>query len=265
MDQIPPVDLIAEDPCSTCPLVCDDHKQYPSYLSFDLESSLLGTMKPYSRHVLISTGQSDWPSSIEDDVDTLAAHLSRVSNASPPSSRVIITNTSMLASHSTLPNAHDVILLPDNIIVSNVTFKDAAAFYSLFLDTPLPTDMVVHKNPYESMILICSHKKRDKRCGITAPILQREFDDILREKDICEGEGGTAIFMVSHIGGHKFAGNVICVTHNGTRGIWYGRVNTCHCKAIIEETLLKGKVLKDLYRGAMSHSYDQSNCERIQW
>ena len=65
--------------------------------------------------------------------------------------------------------------------------------------------------------------------------------------------------------GHKFAGNVICYIHKGQTGIWYGRVKSCHCRSIVEETILNGKVIKDLYRGCMSNSFKESKCNRIKW
>ncbi|KAI7875911.1 hypothetical protein K492DRAFT_210694 [Lichtheimia hyalospora FSU 10163] len=271
-DQLPPVDCVVSD-CMACPNPCDDHRPYP-HMELDTESPLLGSMKPYGRHIMISTGKTDWTSHIEDDKGTLAAELSVIVNDQFKQDwRNFITNTSMFTQYSTIPNAHDVIILPDNIMVTDVTADRAQAFYDEFLNQPLPASpneplkvsdsMKVQKNPYASMILICSHKKRDRRCGVVAPILAAEFDNVLREKDISEDD--VAIFMVSHVGGHKFAGNIICYIHEGRTGIWYGRVNTCHCKPIIEETMCGGKVIKDLYRGAMSHSFVQSKSDRVKW
>jgi hypothetical protein len=120
----------------------------------------------------------------------------------------------MISTYSTLPDACDVLIFPDNIIVSNVTLDKADDFYDLFLATPLPigpTDiefmmrddrmgqMKIEKCPYKTMLLLCSHRKRDKRCGITAPILAQELDHVLREKDLSEQDA--AVVMVSHIGG----------------------------------------------------------------
>lgn len=39
----------------------------PAGLEIDRSQSLLGTMAPYSQQVLISTGQSNWRSRIEED------------------------------------------------------------------------------------------------------------------------------------------------------------------------------------------------------
>lgn len=63
--------------------------------------------------------------------------------------------------------------------------------------------------------------------------------------------------------GHKIAGNVICYINEGTRGIWYGRVKTCHCRPIIEETIINGKVIKDIYRGAMDNSFQKQTKRSI--
>lgn len=74
------------------------------------------------------------------------------------------------------------------------------------------------------------------------------------------------LFFLCFLLGHKFAGNVILYTHEGRRGIWYGRVNPCHCEAIVEQTLIEGKVIKDLYRGSMTHSFDdEKTTAEVQW
>lgn len=70
--------------------------------------------------------------------------------------------------------------------------------------------------------------------------------------------------MISHIGGHKFAGNVIlyipqeyklvesAVSHPlAGMGIWYGRVQPSHIQGIIEETLRRGRLIRDLFRGCI--------------
>lgn len=100
------------------------------------------------------------------------------------------------------------------------------------------------------------------------------------------------IGMVSHIGGHKWAGNVILYippTFTSQRpppspssassssssssssptesrlsdlyisphplagmGIWYGRVEPRHIEGIVEQTLMQGKVIQELFRGGVS-------------
>lgn len=148
--------------------------------------------------------------------------------------------------------------------------------------------------PYHATILICSHKKRDRRCHITAdPIISalthaieelgdswhvdRRGDEeslfepyritpndteesiIERKKELIksrkdddgDSEKHVGIFKVSHVGGHKFAAQVIIWLPNGS-SIWYGRVTTQDCKVIIEETFKHGRIVADLMRGGTS-------------
>ncbi|KAK4148203.1 Sucrase/ferredoxin-like-domain-containing protein [Dichotomopilus funicola] len=105
----------------------------------------------------------------------------------------------------------------------------------------------------EVVVLICGHGGRDQRCGLYGPVLQAEFEKRLPEQGVevlAEGvsetpKGGYAarVGQISHIGGHKFAGNVIVYipptlkTEDGGahplagHGIWYGRVEPAHVEA----------------------------------
>jgi (2Fe-2S) ferredoxin len=122
------------------------------------------------------------------------------------------------------------------------------------------------------VILICGHGGRDERCGILGPILVQRFWSVLKEKGL-EAEVGT----ISHVGGHKFAGNVIIYmppgperTHaeneepeqrektlelKGT-GLWYGRVGPENIAGIVEETIINGRIIADLFRGGVSQKGD---------
>ncbi|EEY14010.1 FMI1 protein [Verticillium alfalfae VaMs.102] len=147
------------------------------------------------------------------------------------------------------------------------------------------------------LVLICGHGGRDARCGITGPVLRSEFETQLDaagvhvlkgevEGDVEENqgrrleEGATAhdgggegapqrgaaaarVGLISHIGGHKFAGNVIVYVPPGMKaqdgtehglagkGIWYGRVEPRHVEGIVKETILGGRVIADMFRGGI--------------
>ena len=124
------------------------------------------------------------------------------------------------------------------------------------------------------------------RCGITGPILRDEFETCLPTKNVEILKGPVEIIqtaermalpgsgpkepartarvgLISHIGGHKFAGNVIIYIPPGSKaadgtahalagcGIWYGRVEPKHIEGIIQETILNGKVIEDHFRGGI--------------
>jgi hypothetical protein len=64
------------------------------------------------------------------------------------------------------------------------------------------------------LILLCSQKTRDARCGQSAPLLRREFERHLRPLGLYrdlhdERPGGVGIYFISHVGGHKFSANVM--------------------------------------------------------
>lgn len=144
------------------------------------------------------------------------------------------------------------------------------------------------------MVLVCGHGGRDKRCGVFGPILRAEFeralprfgvrvphgpvrvpgaDDGAAKEELpaaeVEAEGvvpqcTARVGRISHIGGHKFAGNVILYLPPGLRdergeahalaghGIWYGRVEPRHVEGIIGETIRKGVVIRELFRGGIT-------------
>lgn len=135
-------------------------------------------------------------------------------------------------------------------------------------------------------ILICGHRSRDSRCGVLGPLLESEFGRQLGELGFTvstktvppehesrDGVRLTAqVSLISHIGGHKWAGNVIAYVPPGWPpggkatvsegpstsssplagcGIWYGRVEPKHVEGIIKETILGGNVIRDLFRGGI--------------
>ena len=142
--------------------------------------------------------------------------------------------------------------------------------------------------PHSAVILLCSQRTRDVRCGQSAPLLRREFERHLRPLGLYrelddERPGGVGIYFVSHVGGHKYAANVIVYrrrdfsnwyckpaaaaaaaaavdedegessdqeeeqgkTEEGaSQGIWLARVRPEDCENIIRYTVLQGKVVK---------------------
>ncbi|KAI9217338.1 Sucrase/ferredoxin-like-domain-containing protein [Blastocladiella britannica] len=101
-------------------------------------------------------------------------------------------------------------------------------------------------------VLVCSHKKRDSRCGEAGPILIDAFhDEIVRLEEARTFVHGTVgVFGTSHIGGHKFAGTLI--VYSGGEGHFYGRVRTCDVPTLVQEQILHGKAVKHLWRGRVT-------------
>ena len=306
------------DSCRGCADPCDlGHEEWPNRFDVDLSSDMLGSVKPYGRQVVISTGKSDWAREVTEDSGSLAEHLSNAhsklissstssrpakSKDAPPgvfnpaeSTRLSVLN----GSHrevGCVPKTHAVLVFPDYKIVKDVpaTAEGAKEFWKAALDPSIGIEGAKSESgfkswvlPYSAVILLCSHKRRDNRCHIAAPVLEDAFTNSLsslgwdvhtqlddpadldlpalddlpepRAEAVIEQLRGlrrpgsdyaqrVLILRNSHIGGHKFAGNVIIYFPTGN-GVWYGRVSTHEVQAVVESTIIGGKVLPKLLRG----------------
>lgn len=168
--------------------------------------------------------------------------------------------------------------------------------------SPIHKDRLLRSTSYQSllfgvqdvediMVLICGHGGRDGRCGLMGPVLEDEFKRILPREGIELLQGPVSINedsdgarpaidgpvaqgptartgLISHIGGHKFAGNVVIYIPKNAKtasaeahplagcGIWYGRVEPKHVQGIVSQTILGGAVFEDLFRGGITQTRD---------
>ncbi|GEQ71303.1 hypothetical protein JCM33374_g4985 [Metschnikowia sp. JCM 33374] len=102
--------------------------------------------------------------------------------------------------------------------------------------------------PQKDLVLICGHTKRDIRCGVLAPLIEKEFVEVLERENLSQN---VDVGLISHIGGHAYAGNVIYFPADPRRMpvTWYGRVFPENVQGIVQATIKEGKIIKDLYRG----------------
>lgn len=279
-----------------------------------MDSDMLGSVKPYRRQVIISTGKTDWEHEITETEGTLAALLKTANSSLGPSKKPRPTHDPLppgLFSHTTagrlaiLNGSHKsfsrdesedtVIVLPDFMVVSGVprTLAGAEALWKAAIDPALDRTGVTTQTddlstwvlPYSCLILLCSHKRRDKRCAVAAPILEKSFHHYLEREgwevhtDLYDltsepsletqtssttekeqlietqlrslhAEHRALILKNSHVGGHKFAGNCIIYTPRGA-GVWYGRVTPHEVESVVKHTIIDGQVLPTIFRGGV--------------
>ena len=135
--------------------------------------------------------------------------------------------------------------------------------------SPSPPSLKTRPCTHIALILLCSQRTRDARCGQSAPLLAREFARHLQPlglyRDIHDRRsGGVGIYFISHVGGHKYSANVMVYRREGMMGseegkksdqagemigeasqcIWLARVRPEDCEGIVKQTVLKGKVVK---------------------
>ncbi len=150
------------------------------------------------------------------------------------------------------------------------------------LPDPLPTasELKARPSPHRALILLCSQRTRDARCGQSAPLLRKELERHLRPLGLFrdlddEREGGVGIHFISHVGGHKYSANMMVYRRPNAFGldevkrvevgdvhpdakpiesglaqegagqcIWLARIRPEDCENIIKFTVLQGKVVK---------------------
>lgn len=270
--------------------------------------------------MIVATGKSDW---VRDVADEKGSIMEAVDNCGvkPTNGRLMIS-----ASNMPLPE-HDrdsttVLLLPSFTLLENVTPSNVSDLIVDYVNSgptntsplshpptstsslmaslsisdtdlaavpaPMPaTTLKARPCPHQYLILLCSQKTRDARCGQSAPLLRRELERHLRPLGLYrdlhdERPGGVGIYFISHVGGHKFAANMMVyrkqapkasstsldapngatetnvaaengVQNNGenaglageaTQCIWLARVRPEDCENIVRYTVLQGKVVK---------------------
>ncbi len=246
---------------------CDCLPSWPTSFSPALDSqSPLPSIKPYSKHLLVFTpkrGAHDWhynasaPNSISSsllallksppvDTSTATSKTSNlVSTLTNEKSRILvnqITSKVKVENPSDTREETTCLLFPDGIRIDGVSPSNVHQLYNDFLNPSpshsVPSDLLkrshttftLHqiKNP---TILICGHQNRDARCGLVAPILHAHITHFLSLHDKAAN-----VYYVSHVGGHKFAGNLVVYDPDGG-GIWYSRVNLENIDDVLYDSL----------------------------
>ena len=90
------------------------------------------------------------------------------------------------------------------------------------------------------LYLVCTNGRRDICCAERGRPLARALEEVL----------GDRVWECSHIGGDRFAGNLVCFPH----GIYFGRV-TPEEGAAIAEGYARGVIDLDHYRGRSCHAF----------
>ncbi|CAN9367810.1 unnamed protein product [Alternaria alternata] len=251
--------------------------------NIDRKTPLLNTMAAYSEQVIFCTGKEDWVSNIEQEegetgefVRGLKGVIGKGGPGFDPFTNVLITASSLPKSEKT--GATTALLFPSFKRIPNIphtpeAFSNFATAYlkarklhsmhdglsaeqkaNLLRDVSKAIELPEAENITKPTVLICGHGGRDQRCGILGPLLQSSFRSEFKRRRIDADVG-----LISHIGGHKYAGNVIVylppsIEDNTLKGsgIWYGRIGPENVEGVVEETVVKGRVITELLRGGVT-------------
>ncbi|KAG8157518.1 hypothetical protein KVR01_012560 [Diaporthe batatas] len=293
--------------CDNCPT------HYPKGFKIEETDDIYGGVKAWSTHVLVATGKSDWSHNVADEKGSVMQAIDRADK--PSNGRLMLSASNMpTPTHSSdYSEPTTLLLLPAFAVVHNVTPASVPALVSEYINrSPTNTSalepvsaaaipaslpppglhdpapklhgLTSHPSPHSVLILLCSQKTRDARCGQSAPLIKKELQRHLRPLGLYrdlddERPGGVGIYFISHVGGHKYSANVIIYRRPDPFGldalervnlkdgesltprkrdptkddgpdagagqcIWLARVKPEDCEGIVKYTVLQGKVVK---------------------
>ncbi|QLQ82651.1 hypothetical protein HG537_0H04140 [Torulaspora globosa] len=109
-----------------------------------------------------------------------------------------------------------------------------------------------YKTSRKDWIMVCGHYQRDDRCGL----IGQDLIKVIKEKGLGLNKN---VALISHIGGHKYAGNVILYNNYPSKNelgkylvdcLWFGKVVPPSLPLLFKH-LGNGLIPKELYRGGM--------------
>ncbi|XP_013618630.1 PREDICTED: uncharacterized protein LOC106325156 isoform X1 [Brassica oleracea var. oleracea] len=145
----------------------------------------------------------------------------------------------------------DVLVFPDMIRYKALKDTDVDAFVEDVLVNGKPWTSGIQEELSGSFVFVCAHGSRDKRCGVCGPALIEKFEQEIGSRGLSD-----QIFVkpCSHIGGHKYAGNLIVFSPDpagNVSGHWYGYVTPDDVPAMLDQHIAKGEIIQNLSRGQM--------------
>lgn len=98
------------------------------------------------------------------------------------------------------------------------------------------------------LFLVCAHGRRDACCArFGLPVYQ-----------VLRGQFGEMVWQCSHVGGHRFAANLLCLPS----GLLYGRVGSDIATSIVQ-AMIAGQIAAENYRGRVSYPPPAQMAENV--
>ncbi|KAL9229313.1 hypothetical protein vseg_004795 [Gypsophila vaccaria] len=215
--------------------------------------SLDNTVGFYQRHLFLCyNSPSSWPSRLETSPDDRLPFLLNSALKSRKSDLPLTTRLTIFEGpNGTEYTDGDVLIFPDMVKYKGLTESDVDAFVDDVLVNGKQWASGTPESLVGAYVFVCAHTSRDKRCGVCGPVLIEKFKEEIDSRSLNDH-----IFVnaCSHVGGHKYAGNLIIFGTNEEGkviGDWYGYVTPADVPDLIDVHIGKGEIIKKLWRGQM--------------
>uniref|UniRef100_A0ACD5YKN1 Uncharacterized protein n=1 Tax=Avena sativa TaxID=4498 RepID=A0ACD5YKN1_AVESA len=223
------------------------------------KEKLAGTVGFHERHVFLCyKGPEEWPSHVEaTESDRLPRLLAAAIKARKSNLKKSTKLTICEGEDGTESSLGDVLIFPDMIRYRGLTHFDVDNFVEevLVKDVEwLPGSAEAIRGSY---VFVCAHGSRDKRCGVCGPALITRFKEEIEGQGL---DGQVAVSACSHVGGHKYAGNVIIFSSDAkgeVTGHWYGYVAPDDVPVLLQKHIAQGEIVDHLWRGQLGMTEEQ--------
>ncbi|EDO16301.1 hypothetical protein Kpol_1053p39 [Vanderwaltozyma polyspora DSM 70294] len=251
--------------CGNCEEEIEEGEVIFSKLQIDYSTPLYNSSKIPKIHFVVPTSQSDWQhDACLEKENSVQATISLWCNENLENFTDIGEGESFNCNVTSLPKnildievmrdtKNNVLILPHFLWINDLKSENVKAtlddLVPSLLEKKIDRDTLLKEKPYLSgareraFVFICSHKTRDKRCGVTAPVIKRAFDKELQAHGLYRDNSdfradGVNVSFTNHVGGHKFAANVLIYIKNSNTLVWLGRVTPKHVPLIVDSLLL---------------------------
>ncbi|KAL0461709.1 UNVERIFIED_CONTAM: Altered inheritance of mitochondria protein 32 [Sesamum latifolium] len=231
----------------------EDNAKYGFERAEMYESNLAGTVDPYERHVFLCYNSHElWPSRVEDsDSDPLPKLLASALKARKNDISLKTRLTICERSDDVKLSDGDVLIFPEMVIYRGLKDSDVDSFVEDVLVNGKPWLSGVQEELTGSYVFVCAHNNRDRRCGVCGPVLIQKFKEEIESKDL---KNQVFVTACSHVGGHKYAGNVIIFSaapDGKIAGNWYGYVTPSDVLELLDKQIGEGEIIHRIWRGQM--------------
>ena len=203
------------------------------------ERAIAGTVKPYHRHALACTGTRDWPERLEDAEGLLGRMARDVRDhreGPPPIPKLTATDEPARGT------GVDLLVFPDAVRYVGVRETSWPSVLE-DLTSEQPSGAFRREPLHGRWLFVCVHAARDERCGRCGPPVLEALRRSCDEEELAD----VTVRATSHVGGHKYAGNVLVYPE----GVWYGTVVPDDAARIVRGHLRDGRLAEELHRGSM--------------
>ncbi|KAK9824525.1 hypothetical protein WJX72_011092 [[Myrmecia] bisecta] len=209
-----------------------------------------GTVKTYEHHVFIQTAlpSASWPPAVETQPALLQAFAAVAKAGQRTTGGVKVTayeepgEDLQQALGATMC---DLMLFPAAVEYRNLPISSIGEVVEHHV--ALPEDQAAEEEPPAPLnpklaalgqaiqgmrLFVCCHASRDTRCGNIGPPLVRRLRTLTREAEL---QQDVQVYSCSHVGGHKFAGNVLVFGPvSPCDGDWFGGISADNAEQVFE-------------------------------